>query len=393
MDDEVLSDVDGEASDILKKADIKRLVFRHAAIRSAVFLGSDDLLATASADNSLDIWKLGNFELMKSLKNAGSSISQVRTSSEAKQLVGSGMDGCLYLWDVSSGQPIWVGESDFSLLCCDVCSCHDGLIVSGSDMDRTIMLWDQRSDQVVHRVCNLCSGNISSVEFCPDGTRIAAACTTGPAVIYDLRSQSRTLRLDDDSVYISDLAFSKDGRNLLTTAMNGRVGFFDLASGAYRLGTHRSSLDSTIDIPACYTCCHFSNSQLNMFACGATDGSIRLWDGWTRELVLQTTGHLSIVTNCQFSPSDKSLLTTYADGKGQLTLWNLDELAKMRKWRRYEKMARRKVGNENCCGRHIHHVLANLLPLIILSWSRLDYCSTSELTFLGSAFHLPSHEK
>jgi len=61
-----------------------------------------------------------------------------------------------------------------------------------------------------------------------------------------------------------------------------------------------------------------------LLAAAGADGTVRIWDAGTRELLRTLIGHVGIVVNMMFSKDDKTLVTSGEDGT--IRMWNLTTL-------------------------------------------------------------------
>lgn len=239
------------------------------------------------------------------------------------------MDSCLYLWDLETAKPEWKSETEFALLCCDL-SPDETTVITGSDVASSVTLWDLRTGKPVRIFPKLFSGTITSIKFSPDGYHFAGASTDNCAKVFDLCVNKRVLTLEGDSVFITDLAWSKDGRKIGTSAMNSNVCVYDVTSGMYRM--HPEKISVGIPRIACFTCCDFSTAESRFFACGSTDGRVSIWDVDKQDVIFDLMSHNeSMVNDCAFSPGGDFLVTAGADGTGRI--WSMADLMNTKKYR------------------------------------------------------------
>ncbi|XP_055332910.1 uncharacterized protein LOC129584667 isoform X2 [Paramacrobiotus metropolitanus] len=321
---------------------IKRVHLGNGAVESVKFFGSDDRILTTSDEPGVKVWKIWDRQLECVIGAKAGPISQTCFTSGLTQLIGTGMDSFLYVWDVPSGRSVWTREADFSLLCCDISS-DNQTIATGSDFNHDLTLWDLRTGNPVASFSSFFSGSITSVAFCPDKLRLAAVSLDDPVKIFDLRVNKPTLTLHDDSVIVTDLSWCRDGRKLLTSAMNSRVYVYDVSTGEYRDNPER--LSPLIDRPACFTCCDWSSLESRWFACGSTDGHVSVWDADRNEGLFDLLSHAdAMIKDCAFSPSGNCLITVCSDGTGRL--WLMDDL---KSTKRYKEKVENYPFVKKCC--------------------------------------------
>ncbi|HEX6401407.1 MAG TPA: WD40 repeat domain-containing protein, partial [Actinomycetota bacterium] len=95
-----------------------------------------------------------------------------------------------------------------------------------------VRIWDWVDERVV-RTIPLAA--VSSLDFAPDGARIAIAGFEGVAGIWDVASGTPIVELAGHSGGINDIAFSPDGGVVATAGFDGTVRIFDASTGVSRL--------------------------------------------------------------------------------------------------------------------------------------------------------------
>lgn len=163
-------------------------------------MGSDPLPAGALA-------RLGTVRL-----RPGSNITSMAFIADGKEVATSGHDGTVRFWDVATGNQVreWIGGGDLALL-------RDGktLVIRGQD---TLRFRDVATGKVIQQF-----GHRSNSVACitPDGKTLARAdCVEKlPCVILQDVATGQTRHcLKGHSAEITNLAFSVEGRLLLSTA-------------------------------------------------------------------------------------------------------------------------------------------------------------------------------
>ncbi len=149
------------------------------------------------------------------------------------------------------------------------------------------------------------------VAFSPDGTLIAATNLDGGVSIRDSETGMALLNISDPDRDVNNLAFSPDGRRLITT-MDDRAVIWDTETGNMLLTL--SGHEAPLITPA------FSLDGL-MVATTSFDGTARVWDASTGEeiLVLQ---HEGLTSGPEFSP-DGTLLAVADHGASVARVWDI----------------------------------------------------------------------
>jgi WD40 repeat protein len=154
------------------------------------------------------------------------------------------------------------------------------------------------------------SGPVDSVVFSSDGRTLASGSADGTARVWDVATHKQLgPPLTASTLPVTSVALSPDGRTL---AVGGDYGAVEL----WELATHRSFASLTA---SSLTSVAISPNGLTLAA--ASDGSVRLWDIVTDELITVLIPHVGSVTSVAFSPDGLTLAAASSDGS--VRLWDL----------------------------------------------------------------------
>ena len=158
------------------------------------------------------------------------------------------------------------------------------------------------------------AGEISSVDYSPDGTIIATAAQDGSVDFWDIISGEKLTSLAGHSGWVWDVAFAPDGHVLASASADGTVKLWDLTSGREKttLTGHTATVWSVA-----------ISADGNTVASGSWDGTSKLWDINSGQLLYTLSGHDDWVYDVEFSPSSQLLASTSRDGV--LKLWDVDQ--------------------------------------------------------------------
>lgn len=152
---------------------------------------------------------------------------------------------------------------------------------------------------------------VRSVAFGPDGKTIAWDDGSTRVMLLD-RHTGNTRVLKGHAREIKSIAFSADGRRLVSASFDRTVKLWDVASGdtlhtmkghQRRVTTARFSPDGRVVIS------------------GGVDRTVRLWDTGSGSPLATLEGHDKAVTSAGVSPDGKTIYTTGLDGR--VSLWSL----------------------------------------------------------------------
>jgi tetratricopeptide (TPR) repeat protein len=186
-----------------------------------------------------------------------------------------------------------------------------GLLATGS-RDRTVKLWDPVTHQVLRTLEGHGAG-VRSVAFSPDGRRLLSGGEDGTVRLWDVATGTPLRRFEGHAGAVNAVAFAPDGRRGLSGGEDKTARLWDLEAGPQlRRFAH----------PALVTSVAFAPDG-HRLASGTGAASLHVWDAANgRELHRFTAGTDSWVTGVAFSPD--GLRALCAGGKGStLQLWDL----------------------------------------------------------------------
>ncbi len=230
----------------------------------------------------------------------------------------------------------------------------DGRQIVSASEDKTIRVWDLATGKTVRTIRGEVApgqaGGIRAMALSPDGKWLAAGGTFtggnpgdfGAIRLYDFASGKLVALLRGHKNAVSGLAFSPDGRHLLSGSVDFTAILWDVAPGRvlHRLRGHRDAISAvgfTPDGQRAVTASLDHDLRLwrvadggeaatlqghndkvqslavaldGTIASGDRSGEIRLWDGNTGAHLRLLARQKTIVGSLSFSPDSKRLLST-----------------------------------------------------------------------------------
>jgi len=144
-------------------------------------------------------------------------------------------------------------------------------------------------------------GDVKSVSFSPDGSKVATACSDRTARIWDVASGAELQRLVHGE-FVDSVSFNPDGSKVATASDDDTARIWDVASGEelQRL-VHHHDVNSVSFSP--------DGSKV---ATASQDGTARIWDVASGE-ELQRLVHGGNVKSVSFSPDGSKVATACSD--------------------------------------------------------------------------------
>ena len=163
--------------------------------------------------------------------------------------------------------------------------------------------WAERTNLAGH------TGSVSAVAFSPDGKRVLTGSDDNTARLWDAATGNPVATLAGHKARVSAVAFSPDGKRVLTGSSDNTARLWDAATGnaVATLAGHTGSVSAVA----------FSPDGKRVLT-GSGDTTARLWDAATGNAVATLAGHTGSVSAVAFSPDGKRVLTGSDDNTARL---------------------------------------------------------------------------
>ena len=228
---------------------------------------------------------------------------------------------------------LWDGCEPDSFLFHQAFFSPDGKLILTQDDGGFVTLWDVNSGAEIWSFDVINSDGAWGIGFSPDGTTIAIAGQelhtpdpkTDIITLWSTESGEKVKTLDlrlDDQPQILYLAFSPDGRMLLTTDKDCRL--WNIDSGCEEkcfsgdLGSEVSEPSEYTYTPSMSSACFSPDSKFVLAPC--VDNTVRLWDIESGREIRRFEGHSDYVGSVQISADGRIVLTGSSDNT--VRLWD-----------------------------------------------------------------------
>lgn len=319
---------------------VKELRGHTKPLVSALFSPDGKFVVTASADNTVRVWDSLDGKLITEYRGHSQAINSISFSADGKFIITASDDQTARLWPFHPGEgstsstiESWEHSAAVTSIACNPNSSE----VSATTRDGKLWLDGvgmQRSVPFSYLVDR--SAKVANAKFSPDGQSIAT--TRGPSgVIYNIEAlrtffdsqrsefiyaapppaQERKLiepqgvTLSGHTADINSVAFSPDGRFVVTASADGTARVWDAATGASlgELRGHNGSVNSA----------SFSPDGKFIVTAGV-DATVRLWDAARFAFVKMIGGtYPKSVSSAEYSPDGRFILAASAE-----TAWVCD---------------------------------------------------------------------
>lgn len=242
-------------------------------------------------------------------------------SPDGRFLLTGSADKTAKIWEASADRLLHtlIGHTDYVS---SVGISPNGKTAATGSSDGTVKLWDMETGNVLQTLRGN-SMSVREIKFSPGGRYIAAASwerkprPSGAryvAVLWDLNTGKEVRFFEGHIGDIMALAFSPDGRCLLTASIDRTARIWDVNTGReLRVLTGHSDL---------LVCASWSPDGRYVVT-GSGDKTARMWEANTGKLVHTFEGHEGPLNVCAFSRDGAFLMTAEAGTTNRARLWNV----------------------------------------------------------------------
>ena len=247
---------------------VKELTGHKGAVTALVFLGNDRL-ASAGGDKLIKIWDIATGKA-KDLTGHDSAVLAVAADPAGKLLVSGSVDKTVRGWDAESGKPRWTWDAKSAVCSLAVDASAKRVAVGTADGRLSLLNALPDAGKLAHSGPAHLAG-VAAVAFNPDGSRIATCGGDGIVRVWTAPN--------DDSAPVPQTKFEPVASTLAATPVSA-VAFS--ADGRYLVS-------------------------------GGADTLVHLWDVQTGAEVRALRGHTDWVTSVAFKPDGSALISVAVD--------------------------------------------------------------------------------
>jgi RNA polymerase sigma factor (sigma-70 family) len=298
----------------------------HGGVARIAFSPDGKTLATASPGGAIRLWDAATGELLPASADPDvQSIDFLRFSADGKRLFGS--SGACLIWDPSTGRELqrladpeawdFKHATDQHYLALS----PDESLLAVAHPEESIVLVDATTRKQ-RRVLKGGDRWVYRLAFTPDGRRLVTCGDEKKLRVWDVASGCELRAWREQGGYTACLAISTDGRWLASAPVLYRVNKYDVTLWDLATGAVKRRFFMTRNFP---TALAFSPDGRFLAAVGGSGESnqseIRVWDVQDGEEHRGLEGRFGRMNSVAFSPDGRTLATGGVDGR--LLLWEL----------------------------------------------------------------------
>jgi WD40 repeat protein/serine/threonine protein kinase/DNA-binding XRE family transcriptional regulator len=287
-------------------------------INDAAFSPDGLLVAMAHESAGVTMWSATSGKpqltvLRDGFGSGGLRVLSTAFSPDSRRLLSAHQVGMAKLWNMGTGRVIQTIYHTGSVF--DVTFNPKGTRFATTSQDGTIKIWDTASGHELLTLYGSESG-VAAAAFSPDDKYLASV--NGAEVKVWNVSPTGTqewLDIDGHTGEVTGLAYSPDGKRMVTTGSDGQLAVWDAETGSnvFVDRLRRSTRGAAMSLQGA----SLSPDGKSLAVIG-DDATVRVWDLETRKEVRLLSGHADLVTIVAYSPDGTHLATGSYDGTARV---------------------------------------------------------------------------
>ncbi len=290
---------------------------------SVAYSPDGGLIAVGGKDKTISLFDSKTRHALREFTGHNDMVFRMVFTKDGKSLLSASGDGTVRLWNVATGEELhkWNAHGETVSMVRSLALSPDGQRIAAGNWDGETYVWDLPTQKEVLRLPKQ-SLAVSGLAFSPDGKILAASTgswqkfhTPGLVLLWNAQTGENLASFTNHTKEIKGVLFSEDGKMLISYSSDASLRFWDVdKKSLVRTYTHDRSLTSAA-------------VSGNRLAFGDFRGGICMMDLKQGLITNRTGGHSNQVVNLAFSPDGSQFASVGLDGLFNLWSTQSPELA------------------------------------------------------------------
>lgn len=298
-----------------KQMTIKRKILEgHQGWVNCVIWSPDNkYTVSGSSDKNLIMWNVQTGEQIYVFKGHKARVMCAAWSLKHDYIVSGANNGELIIWDAKTKKQIAILQEHQDSVRCVALSPDGNYIVSGSD-DKTLILWDAKTKKRI-AVLNGHQSYVKRVAWSPNSETIIST-DHNTLFVWNIKTEKLTGILKGHNDFICYITWTLDGEYIITGSTDRTLIVWDGIIGK-QLGT--------FTLCNYLTSSHIEQSPDHQYIASGSLKNILLWDN-TEQLIACLEEHKDLIACIAWSPNGKQIAS--CANSDQLIIWDVSFLQK-----------------------------------------------------------------
>ncbi|BAY78612.1 WD-repeat protein [Nostoc linckia NIES-25] len=294
-------------------------------VNKVSFSPDGKIIASASYDKTVKLWKSGDGTLFKTLEGHTDQVNSVAFSPDGRIIASASGDKTVKLWKQDGSLIKTLSDDSDKIL--DVSFSPDGQLLAAGSVDNTVKIWRRDGkgefETLPYQTLKAHRDWVRSVAWSKDGNLIASASDDNTIKLWQ-RDRNQKFKIyksltgeNGHKSWVYSVSFSHDGKIIATTSNDKTAILWKQDSeGEFRF--YKQLIGHNDEVKSV----SFSSND-RIIATASDDKTVKLWRV-NGTLIRTLSGHSKEILSVSFSPNDKTLALGSADNT--VILWDLQQL-------------------------------------------------------------------
>ncbi|MHC4429739.1 MAG: WD40 repeat domain-containing protein, partial [Planctomycetota bacterium] len=288
-----------------------------APVRRVAFTPDGQHVVSYADDGVVKVWETAVAPSALTLDDESESSPQTLCVSyrpDGGQIASAGSHRGVELWDPDTGRLLQVLAGHDYWVYAVAYRPPDGMMLASSDDGGYVRLWDTHSGELLRTIRPQDMGEwgqVRSLAFSPDGTRLAGASQSMECVYVWDPDTGRQLHRLEQSGWADVLAFSADGTMIAHAGKSDAVLLRDADTGELR---------HTLAVPARTSTLAFNPAGTRLLA-GDWDGRLHFWDTSSGDRLALLDSHAGAVNSVAYGSDGQRIIAAFRDNS--IRIWSV----------------------------------------------------------------------